>query len=810
MTAKKVLFDTLNDLNSEELDKFKSLIELEEDFPPIPRSRLKVANTHDTVELLLDLYRDKCVEVAQRSLRRMNRTDLVQRLSDISSGTKEKQRPLLNQRVETMVFAIELLLETLTDMNDKEFKKFQTAVGQINPERSDLDQWIDMEDIVFFIVKTYGQQSVEMIKEVFKRIRRTDLVQRLSDSSSRPKKKHSVDKHLPTLIHKVATMSAVKELLPETLMDLSDEEFTKFKWLLPLTFFQRSLEITPWTRLCGIDEADRLVDVMMEKYGQQFVEMTEEILMDMKRTDLMQRLSETSSGLQAAGSSAEASGVRATEGEKHFVDEQWPALIQKVETMVPVIELLLQTLADLSDQELEEFNSVLLSETDFDFSDISSMLLVIKDRQVTVFVMVQTHGQQSVETTKEVLKKIERTDLVQRLSDSSSGSKKRHLDEQQSALIHKIAAMATVKHVLLETLNDLSDEEIETFKEFLEWIIEQKSLKDMSSFFSLTENRAEMVDMMIETYSQQSVQLITEVLKKMNRTDLMQRLSMPSSGLKEKQSVDEHQPAGLEKAAEMSAVKEILLETLRGLGFKALEKFKTLLQFTYFQKGLPQISQRRLERAVSAKSIASLIVENQQPVEVTKEVFMDMNRTDLVTKLSVISSRLKDYDPTISVSSPRMDLMKYGFGVRAHCKVLIYKTTSPFLTLHVYLIPAHNPAVQQNLDMMELSRGHKKILKPHPEMPLKMRDCFILSTDVDGAKIFPSEMNLIYECKHPVSFEVIIKNADSDFRLMLTSKQEHRTVWTCEIRKDDYQSSTGSLQEERQSELIRKLFYLSN
>lgn len=88
MTAKKMLLETLNDLSSEELDRFKSLIELEEDFPPISRRRLKVANEKDTVELMVETYSRGSVEFTKKVLTKMNRTDLVQRLSDITSGIK--------------------------------------------------------------------------------------------------------------------------------------------------------------------------------------------------------------------------------------------------------------------------------------------------------------------------------------------------------------------------------------------------------------------------------------------------------------------------------------------------------------------------------------------------------------------------------------------------------------------------------------------------------------------------------------------------------------------------------------------------
>ncbi|KAL7394009.1 hypothetical protein ABVT39_019294 [Epinephelus coioides] len=565
----------------------------------------------------------------------------------VDTMAEEKQQPSLIQRVETMTSVIELLLDTLAGLSDGELREFKTVLRQSH--LYGLFYWrqlrTDMQDTVFLMVQIDGQQSVETTKEVLKKMKRTDLVQRLSESSSGSKKKHSVDEHLSALIHKVATMRAFKELLLETLRDLSNVELKKFKWLLQFMLFQRSLELIPWSELESTDSTDQLVDVMLERSSQQSVEVTKEVLMDMNRTDLVQRLSETSSEHKAAGSSAEAFGVRTTERDKHCVDEHWPALIQKVETMTSVIELLLETLAGLRDLELEKFKRVLhQSDLYRHLSDMPMILLEIEDRQATVFLMVLTYGQQSVKMTQEVLKKIKRTDLVQRMSDSSKRPKKQHSDEHRPALIQKVATMAAVKQLLLETLNGLSDKELEKFKWSLEWIVSQKNLPDFSLHLSYTTDRAKIVDVMLQTYSQQSVQLTREAVKKMNRTDLMQRLSKPSSELKEKHSVDEHQPAVLERAA----VNQILLETLQDLSYEELEKFKWLLRFTQFQKGLPHISLSRLHRAGSADPLVNLMVQTcgQQSVEVTKEVFMDMNRTDLVNKLSVISSRIKEKHPS--------------------------------------------------------------------------------------------------------------------------------------------------------------------
>ena len=93
-------------------------------------------------------------------------------------------------------------------------------------------------------------------------------------------------------------MGAVKELVLETLNDLSYEEQKTFAWFVQFTFFQRSLPQIYWQRMLEEDMAESLADVMMQKYGQKSVEVIREVLIEMNRTDLVQRLSETSSELE--------------------------------------------------------------------------------------------------------------------------------------------------------------------------------------------------------------------------------------------------------------------------------------------------------------------------------------------------------------------------------------------------------------------------------------------------------------------------------------------------------------------------------
>ena len=83
----------------------------------------------------------------------------------------------------------------------------------------------------------------------------------------------------------------------------------------------------------------------------------------------------------------------------------------------------------------------------------------------------------------------------------------------------------------MEILNDLSKTQLKKFKNILQSTVSQKNLPDVSWMFNYSED---LVIQMVHTYGQQSVELTREVLMDMKRTDLVQRLSKPSSGLKGK------------------------------------------------------------------------------------------------------------------------------------------------------------------------------------------------------------------------------------------------------------------------------------
>uniref|UniRef100_UPI003AAB8298 NLR family CARD domain-containing protein 3-like isoform X1 n=1 Tax=Centroberyx gerrardi TaxID=166262 RepID=UPI003AAB8298 len=93
------------------------------------------------------------------------------------------------------------------------------------------------------------------------------------------------------------------------------------------------------------------------------------------------------------------------------------------------------------------------------------------------------------------------------------------------------ATMATHTELLLGTLEDLGDEELKSFK----WFLQQADILD--GFPAIPKSRLEKadrqdtVDQMVQTYSPPgALEITVEVLKKINRNDLLQCFSKTSSG----------------------------------------------------------------------------------------------------------------------------------------------------------------------------------------------------------------------------------------------------------------------------------------
>ncbi|XP_039886710.1 NACHT, LRR and PYD domains-containing protein 1 homolog isoform X2 [Simochromis diagramma] len=144
---------------------------------------------------------------------------------------------------------------------------------------------------------------------------------------------------------------------------------------------------------------------------------------------------------------------------------------------------------------------------------------------------------------------------------------------------------------------------------------------------------------------------------------------------------------------------------------------------------------------------------------------------------------------------PKAVVMKMGPPVKISCNVLLYyKPNTPFLKLHVFVIP-NDPALQRKVDKQELCYGYEKITKPRPDEYLKMHHGFSLTADTDSAEIQPKKITLRYNGQDSNFYEVYIENPKGCFSLKLqyalSKKYEpvYEPVWTCKLQKDDHPKS---------------------
>uniref|UniRef100_A0A8P4G108 Pyrin domain-containing protein n=1 Tax=Dicentrarchus labrax TaxID=13489 RepID=A0A8P4G108_DICLA len=96
------------------------------------------------------------------------------------------------------------------------------------------------------------------------------------------------------------------------------------------------------------------------------------------------------------------------------------------------------------------------------------------------------------------------------------------------------ATMTSLKEKLLETLEGLIYTELEQFKWLLQDTETKKGLLRIPRHRVEIAGRVEIVELMVEIYGQQSVEVMREVLEKMSRNDLLQRLSDINPGSKGK------------------------------------------------------------------------------------------------------------------------------------------------------------------------------------------------------------------------------------------------------------------------------------
>ncbi|XP_078143525.1 NLR family CARD domain-containing protein 3-like isoform X2 [Centroberyx gerrardi] len=102
--------------------------------------------------------------------------------------------------------------------------------------------------------------------------------------------------------------------------------------------------------------------------------------------------------------------------------------------------------------------------------------------------------------------------------------------------------MATDKEKLLKTLEHLGDEDFKRFTWFLQQADILEGVPAIPKSRLEKADRQDTVDQMVQTYSENTLEVTTKVLMKIDRNDLVESLSNSSSGLKENNGASSIQP----------------------------------------------------------------------------------------------------------------------------------------------------------------------------------------------------------------------------------------------------------------------------
>ncbi|XP_074508912.1 uncharacterized protein LOC141778512 isoform X2 [Sebastes fasciatus] len=696
-----------------------------------------------------------------------HRAQLIDRVSDVA--------PILDQLLEEEViqpgsYDEILAIPTTRDKMRKLYSGPLNTAGSVG------------KDVFYKILEEYEPSLIADLKE-------NNIVERATSYDPEVIRQSK-------LIQKEVTMTPLKWKLLETLKYLSYWELQHFKQLLHQTEKKKGLRRIS-RQLTEMADRDEIVELMMKTYGQQSVEMTKKVLMMMNRRDLVQKFSEISSRSK---------------------NKCWGEATFREVTITSLKEMLLETMEELRYRELEHFKQLLqYTEKKKGLLRISRQRMKMADRGEIVELMVETYGQQSVEVTTEVLMKMNRRDLVQKLSEISSRSRV----IRQSKLIQKEVTMTSLEGKLLETMEELRYGELKRFKQLLQGTEMKKGLPRISRQLMEMEDTDEIVELMMKTYGQQSVEVTMEVLMMMNRRDLVQKLSEIISGSKEKPqskpiqkqvSSDwtELDPEVNSTDADEAPTYSLQSEagnfecSVSGLRWVCKEKVSFKYQFCTLKRHMERIESMQYMPAGPLMDI-TVIAGKLDEVYLPHWICIDDNPTildkfavlhiddcgDVVEKVSeVTSSHVKLSEPAFSL---KMVLVKAGYSVKINSKVLIYGTKTPFFTLRVYLIPP-DPGLLQDLEKTESSDGYRRFKKPHPKKPLKMNDWFILTAELGGEKIASDTLQLLYESTEPNFSEVFVRNPVADLTLKFGIKKRSQPVWTCVIPQEEYQSTDGPIQ----------------
>ncbi|XP_032414473.1 NACHT, LRR and PYD domains-containing protein 1-like isoform X2 [Xiphophorus hellerii] len=374
--------------------------------------------------------------------------------------------------------------------------------------------------------------------------------------------------------------------------------------------------------------------------------------------------------------------------------------------------------------------------------------------------MVRRLGGESVGVAQEVLMDMNRTDVVQKLAGIRSGSA-----EFQSLLFQKEASLTAIMEKLLETFEDLGETKFEHFQRVVQKSLSRKAGRGTPTVAMETGRKLKVAELMLEQFDEQTLDMAALALKKIHRSDLVQKISgqIPAGPSEPSRVAEGCEEVKLDSSCWTELVpEENRTETptyslqseaghfecsVSGLRWFCSERVVFRYRFCSWDELMDRMESRGYRPAGPILDIGLItgrmaevflphwicVDDVPEPLEQFAVLHMD-DCGDAVEKVSEVSpSHVKLTEP---VFSPRAVLMRVGFPVKVYCNMLLYRTNTAFLTLHVYLIP-RDPALQEAMDRKETSYGYRVIQKPDPEKSLKMNDYFFLTSDLEAAEVSP-------------------------------------------------------------------------
>ncbi|XP_078101154.1 NACHT, LRR and PYD domains-containing protein 3-like isoform X2 [Sander vitreus] len=224
-------------------------------------------------------------------------------------------------------------------------------------------------------------------------------------------------------------MATVIELL-ETLEDLGDKELKNFKWYLQQPDFLKDFPPIPKSRLENADRPDT-VDLMVQTYSHQCVDVAKKVLKRMRRNDLVESLSNTDPEPEGQSAATTSGAVEVDEIEETKNSKSRPENADRLDHVDLMVQTYSHQCVDVANKVLKRMrrNDLVesLSNTDpepevevdeIEETKNSKSRLENADRLDHVDLMVQTYSHQCVDVANKVLKRMRRNDLVESLSNT--------------------------------------------------------------------------------------------------------------------------------------------------------------------------------------------------------------------------------------------------------------------------------------------------------------------------------------------------------------------------------------------------------